>query len=52
MIEIRLLVIKNAYKRQAEESDHHRVCVEDKFRRNLVLYDLGSNDITKRDKFA
>ena len=41
MIEIRLQVIPNAFKRQAEESDHHRVCVEDKFRRNLVLYGLG-----------
>ena len=42
MIEIRLLVIPNAFKRQAEESDHHRACVEGNFRRNLVFYGLGS----------
>ena len=35
MIEIRLLVIQNAFKRQAEESDHPKVCVEGMFRRNL-----------------
>ena len=33
MIEIRLLVIPNAFKRQADDSDHHVVRVEGKFRR-------------------
>ena len=39
MIEIRLLVILNAFKRQADDSDHRRVRVEGKFR---CLVGLGS----------
>ena len=44
MIEICLLIIPNAFKkakRQAEESDHQRICVEGKFWHNLVFYTLG-----------
>ena len=37
MIEIRLLVIPNAFKRQADDSDHHMVRVEGKFRRPVGL---------------
>ena len=43
MIEIRLLVIPNTFKRQAEENDHHWLCAVGKFRRNLVFYGLGPN---------
>ena len=42
MIEIRLLFIPNAFKRQADDNDHHRVCVEGKFRRPVApLYQIG-----------
>ena len=44
MIEICLLIIPNAFykaKRQAEENDHQRICVEGKFWHNLVFYALG-----------
>ena len=37
MIKIRLLVIPNAFKRQAEESDHRKVCVDGKFQRPVAV---------------
>ena len=36
MIEIRLLVIPNAFKRQSDDSDHRMVRVEGKFRRPVA----------------
>ena len=36
MIAIRLLFIPNTFKRQADDSGHHRACVEGKFRRPVV----------------
>ena len=44
MIEIRIPVIPNAFKRQAEESDHHRICVEGKFWRPIATDCANSCD--------
>ena len=42
-MEIHRLDFENDFKWQADDSDHHRVCVEGKFRRNLVFYGLGAD---------
>ena len=44
-MEIHELDFEDDFKWQADDSAHHRVCVEGKFQRNLVFYGLGENHV-------